>query len=77
MDIKDSLAWYQKQLADADQVEKGTDVAQAPDLTDAIARLKAFRAIWNHGETIDEESGLTAADIDMVTSFVDDFPSSD
>jgi hypothetical protein len=50
---------------------------QAPDLNDALARLKAFRATWNRGETIDEESGLTADDIDVVTSFVDDFPSSD
>jgi hypothetical protein len=52
-------------------------VDQTPDLNDALARLKAFRATWNLGETIDEESGLTANDIDVVTSFVDDFPSSD
>jgi hypothetical protein len=50
---------------------------EAPDLNDALARLKAFRTTWNRGETIDEESGLTADDIDVVTSFVDDFPSSD
>lgn len=50
---------------------------QAPDLNDALARLKAFRSTWNPGETIDEESGLTADDIDTLISFVDDFPSSD
>jgi hypothetical protein len=50
---------------------------EVPDLNDAIARLKAFRATWNHGDTIDEESRLTANDLDVVTSFVDDFPSSD
>ena len=50
---------------------------QAPDLNEAVARLKAFRATWNAGEAIDEESGLTADDIDTILSFVADFPSSD
>jgi hypothetical protein len=48
-----------------------------PELNDALERLKAFRATWNRGDTIDDESGLTADDLDVVTSFVDDFPSSD
>ncbi|MEG3165522.1 hypothetical protein U1701_13045 [Sphingomonas sp. PB2P19] len=50
---------------------------RAPDLNDAVARLKALRATWNHGETIDEESGLTADDLDALISFAEDFPSSD
>ncbi|MEG3164440.1 hypothetical protein U1701_07520 [Sphingomonas sp. PB2P19] len=50
---------------------------QAPDLDDAVAGLKAFRATWNHGETIDEESGLTADDLNVLISFAEDFPSSD
>lgn len=50
---------------------------QAPDLNDAIVRLKAFRSTWNPGDVIDEESCLTADDLDTVLSFVDDFPSSD
>jgi len=50
---------------------------QAPDLNDALARLKAFRLTWNPGDIIDEQSGLTADDIDTLISFVDDFPSSD
>ncbi len=50
---------------------------QAPDLNDAVARLKAFRSTWNSGDAIDEESGLTADDIDTILSFVADFPSSD
>ncbi|WP_158637998.1 hypothetical protein [Sphingomonas ginsenosidivorax] len=52
-------------------------MTEAPDLNDALARLKAFRATWNPGETINDESGLTADDIDVVTSFVNDYPSSD
>lgn len=50
---------------------------QAPDLNDALARLAAFRATWNPGDAIDEESGLTADDLDVVIAFVNDFPSSD
>jgi hypothetical protein len=49
----------------------------APDLNDAVARLKAFRDSWNEGDQIDEESGLTADDLDTILSFVADFPSSD
>jgi hypothetical protein len=50
---------------------------QTPDLNDAVARLKAFRSTWNSGDSIDEESALTADDIDTILSFVGDFPSSD
>ena len=77
MDIEKSIAWYQAQLAELNRIEKEAAMAKAPDLNDALGRLKAFRATWNRGDTIDEESGLTADDIDIVTSFVDDFPSSD
>jgi hypothetical protein len=49
----------------------------APDLNDAVARLKAFRASWNAGDIIDEQSNLTSDDIDTILSFVADFPSSD
>ena len=52
-------------------------MSQAPDLNDALARLKAFRATRNAVEVIDEGSGLTANDIDVVTNFVTDFSSSD
>ena len=52
-------------------------MAQIPDLNDAVARLKAFRSTWNQGDVIDEESGVTADDLDVILSFVADFPSSD
>lgn len=52
-------------------------MAQSPDLNDAVARLKAFRSTWNPGDVIDEETALTADDIDTILSFVADFPSSD
>ena len=52
-------------------------MAQAPDLNDALARLKEFRASWNPGDEIDENSHLTADDLDVVIAFVNDFPSSD
>ena len=52
-------------------------MAQTPDLNDAVARLKAFRSTWNPGDVIDEESGVTADDFDVILSFVADFPSSD
>lgn len=55
----------------------GWIMAQAPDLNDAVARLKAFRSTWNPGDVIDEETALTADDIDTILSFVADFPSSD
>ncbi|RYE98340.1 MAG: hypothetical protein EOO77_37445 [Oxalobacteraceae bacterium] len=38
----------------------------APDLNDAVARLKALRSTWNPGDVID-----------TILSFVADFPSSD
>ncbi len=50
---------------------------QAPDLIDAVARLKAFLAGWNSGEVIDEDSGMTADDLGVMIAFVNDFPSSD
>jgi hypothetical protein len=52
-------------------------MAQAPDLADAIAGLERFGATWNPGAVIDEESGLTADDVDAVVDFVGDFPTSD
>jgi hypothetical protein len=48
-----------------------------PDLNDAVARLKAFLASWNPGDVIDEQSGMTADDLDVILAFVNDFPSSD
>jgi hypothetical protein len=50
---------------------------QPPDLKDARARLKAFRAAGNEGDAIDEGSGLSTDDLDVVSAFVNDFPSSD
>jgi hypothetical protein len=38
---------------------------QAPDLNDAVARVKAFL------------SGMTADDLDVIVAFVNDFPTSD
>jgi hypothetical protein len=58
------------------QVRDETDMTQTPDLQDALARLKAFRATRNTGDIIDESSGLTANDIDVVASFVTDLSSS-
>jgi len=51
--------------------------SDVPELNDALARLYAFRATWNAGDVIDEKSGLTADDLDVVTSFMDDSRSSD
>lgn len=36
------------------------------DLHSAIQRLKDFRATWNEGDQIDEESRLTADDLDAI-----------
>jgi hypothetical protein len=58
---------------DGIKVRDEADLTQAPDLIDALARLKAFRATWNAGDVIDEGSGLTANDIDVVTSSVTEF----
>jgi hypothetical protein len=52
-------------------------MAQAPDLNDAVARVKAFLASWNPGDVIDEDSGMTADDLGVMIAFVNDFPSSD
>jgi hypothetical protein len=49
----------------------------APDLNDAVARVKAFLAGWNPGDVIDGQSGMTADDLDVVLAFVNDFPPSD
>jgi hypothetical protein len=62
---------------DSIKVRDEADLTHAPDLTDALARLKAFRATWNAGDVIDEASGLTANDIDVVASFVTDLSSRD
>lgn len=50
---------------------------KTPDLNDAVARLKAFRSTWSEGNQIDDESGLTADNVDAIVSFVADFPKSD
>jgi hypothetical protein len=50
---------------------------RAPDLKDAVSRLREFRWSRNEGEIIDELSGLTTDDVDAILSFVADFPSSD
>jgi hypothetical protein len=62
---------------DSIKVRDEAEMTQAPDLTDALARLRAFRATRNAGDVIDEESRLTTDDIDVVLSFVADLPSSD
>jgi len=36
------------------------------DLTSAIARLRAFRSSWDAEDQIDEATGLTAQDLDLV-----------
>jgi hypothetical protein len=51
-------------------VRDEADMIQASDLNEALARLKALRATRHAGDLIDAESGLTANDIDVVTSFV-------
>jgi hypothetical protein len=52
-------------------------MTEAPDLNDAVARVKAFLSTWDPGDVIDEESGMTADDLGVILSFVADFPSSD
>jgi hypothetical protein len=52
-------------------------MAEALDVNDTVARLKAFRSIWDPGDVIDEGSALTADNIDTILSFVADFPSSE
>jgi hypothetical protein len=52
-------------------------MAQAPDLNDAVARLKQFRMLWEEDDLIDEESELRTTDLDVILSFLDDSPSSD
>ena len=44
----------------------GRRQAHLLDLATAIAHLKEFRATWNPGDVIDEESGLTADDLDCI-----------
>ena len=41
---------------------------QAPDLNDAIARLKAFRSTWNPGAVIDQETADMASRCRLYTS---------
>ncbi len=40
-------------------------------MTTPLARLKAFRTSWNDDDLIDEDSGLTAADLDAVIADAD------
>ena len=40
----------------------------------SIARLKAFRSTWNEGDQIDEQSGLTADDLDTVIAAAERAP---
>jgi len=62
---------------DSIKVRDEADLTRAPELIDALARLKAFRATRNAGDVIDEGSGLTTNDLDVVTSFVTGFSSRD
>jgi hypothetical protein len=62
---------------DSIKVRDEADLTQAPDLIDALARLKAFRDARSASDVIDEGSGLTANDIDVITSFVTEFSLSD
>lgn len=52
-----------------------------PQLTSALDRLRAFRATFNAGEPVDEESGLMADDlttiIDAVEAFGEDLVAQD
>lgn len=41
------------------------------DLHTAIARLRQFRATFNEGEPVDEESGLTADDLTAIITHFD------
>ena len=41
------------------------------DLASSIARLKDFRATWNDDDVIDEESGLSGADLDTIIRVAD------
>jgi len=62
---------------DSIKVSDKADLTRAPELIDALARLKAFRATRNAGDVIDEGSGLSTNDIDVVTNFVTEFSSRD
>ena len=77
MDVERSIAWYQAQLDELNRVAKAVDMARAPNLNDAFRRLAAFRSTWNDGDAIDQESGLTADDLDIVIAFTNEFQSSD
>ncbi|MGI4947959.1 MAG: hypothetical protein ACRYHC_04580 [Janthinobacterium lividum] len=42
-------------------------------LTTALDRLRAFRATFNSGEPVDEESGLMADDLTVIINAVEAF----
>jgi hypothetical protein len=44
-----------------------------PSLTDALAHLRQFRATFNEGEPVDEESHLTADDLTTIIRAVEAF----
>lgn len=41
------------------------------NLLDALARVRAFRSVWNDGDEMDEESHLTTADLDVILAAAD------
>lgn len=51
----------------------GSEIRTMQDnLEKAVARLVAFRRSWNDEDRIDPKSGLTARDLDLVISAVND-----
>jgi hypothetical protein len=42
-----------------------------PELSAALDRAKRFRQSWNADDVICDDSGLTAADLDMLIAHVD------
>lgn len=44
-----------------------------PDTATALAHLKTFRATFNAGDAVDEESGLTADDLTVLIEAVEAF----
>lgn len=43
-------------------------------IADALARLTAFRVLFNSGDQIDEESHLTADDLDAIIAHCGETP---
>ncbi|MEG3086198.1 hypothetical protein [Sphingomonas sp. PB4P5] len=46
-------------------------MTEQPDLSAALERAKQFRQSWNAEDVVCDDSGLTAADLDVLIAHVD------